>query len=300
MTHDTDRVLTEVDNAIDELVAFAADLVRIPSVNPTTSSSPNRSVPNASASGTVARTGSRSPPSAERGTAVCRSSGRTRSSRWRPSSRRCAGSSGPRSAMRRTTMPVVPDGARMATLNLNAIQGGQAGEPFQTPCVAERCTAVFDRRFLIEEEFDQLKAEIVDLVDRTIVAFPGRQHVLRDLMVVPPVQTPSDAAVVGALGDGIRRVLGRGPELVASPGTYDHKHVARIAGIRAVRRLRARRLGVGAPARRVVRYRGSRQRDEGPRAHDSSTRRARLPLSTAPRNHSVAYVPTCPHGPLNT
>jgi succinyl-diaminopimelate desuccinylase len=26
-------------------------------------------------------------------------------------------------------------------------------------------------------------------------------------------------------------VLGRTPELIASPGTYDHKHVARIAGV---------------------------------------------------------------------
>ncbi len=26
-------------------------------------------------------------------------------------------------------------------------------------------------------------------------------------------------------------VLGHSPELVASPGTYDHKHVARIAGV---------------------------------------------------------------------
>ena len=138
---------------------------------------------------------------------------------------------GPALAERRTTMPVVPDGARVATLNLNAIQGGQAGEAVQTPCVAERCTAVFDRRVLIEEEFDQVKAEIVDLVDRTLAAFPGRRHVLRDLMVVPPVQTASDAAVVGALGDGIRQILGREPQLVASPGTYDHKHVARVAGI---------------------------------------------------------------------
>ena len=37
--------------------------------------------------------------------------------------------------------------------------------------------------------------------------------------------------MVSALGDAIRRVLGTSPILVASPGTYDHKHVARIAGI---------------------------------------------------------------------
>ncbi len=34
-----------------------------------------------------------------------------------------------------------------------------------------------------------------------------------------------------ALGDSIGEVLGREATLVASPGTYDHKHVARIAGV---------------------------------------------------------------------
>jgi len=37
--------------------------------------------------------------------------------------------------------------------------------------------------------------------------------------------------VIGALAHAIQSVLGRRAELIASPGTYDHKHVARIAGI---------------------------------------------------------------------
>jgi succinyl-diaminopimelate desuccinylase len=52
---------------------------------------------------------------------------------------------------RETRMPVVPPGSRRATLNVNAVSGGQAGEAVQTPCVADRCTAIFDRRFLPEE-----------------------------------------------------------------------------------------------------------------------------------------------------
>src|SRR5690606_23510244 len=39
------------------------------------------------------------------------------------------------------------------------------------------------------------------------------------------------APVIGALGRAIADVLGREATLVASPGTYDHKHVARVAGI---------------------------------------------------------------------
>jgi succinyl-diaminopimelate desuccinylase len=50
-------------------------------------------------------------------------------------------------------------------------------------------------------------------------------------MVVHPTRTPDDSPVISALEGSIQRVLGRRAELIASPGTYDHKHVARIAGI---------------------------------------------------------------------
>jgi succinyl-diaminopimelate desuccinylase len=134
-------------------------------------------------------------------------------------------------ARRITGMPVVPEGARHATININAIEGGQRIDGIQTPCVADRCRAVFDRRFLIEEGFAATREEIEQLVARTVAALPGVEHEIRDLMVVDPVQTPRDSPVVGALGGAIRQVLGTTASLVASPGTYDHKHVARIAGI---------------------------------------------------------------------
>ena len=50
-------------------------------------------------------------------------------------------------------------------------------------------------------------------------------------MVVHPVETPSDSPVIGALDDAIQLVLGKPAERIASPGTYDQKHVARIAGV---------------------------------------------------------------------
>jgi succinyl-diaminopimelate desuccinylase len=55
---------------------------------------------------------------------------------------------------------------------------------------------------------------------------------LRDLMVVHPMRTPAGSPVVAALHRGIAHVLGRPASEVASPGTYDHKHFDRIAGIR--------------------------------------------------------------------
>jgi succinyl-diaminopimelate desuccinylase len=136
----------------------------------------------------------------------------------------------PSLASRRTAVPVVPPGARHATINVNGIEGGQAVDGIQTPCVADLCRAVFDRRFLIEEGFDATKQEIKELI-ALAAQESGVRFDLRDLMVVHPTRTPDDSPVIAALDQSIQRVLGRRAELIASPGTYDHKHVARIAGV---------------------------------------------------------------------
>jgi succinyl-diaminopimelate desuccinylase len=132
---------------------------------------------------------------------------------------------------RRTEVPVVPDGARYATININGIDGGQPVDGMQTPCVADRCRAVFDRRFLIEEGFDATRAEIEALVDRAGSLAAGITFELRDVMVVHPTRTPDDSPLIAALATAIDGVLGKPASIVASPGTYDQKHVARIAGI---------------------------------------------------------------------
>jgi succinyl-diaminopimelate desuccinylase len=137
----------------------------------------------------------------------------------------------PALASRRTAVPVVPPGARHATININAIDGGQAVGGIQTPCIADLCRAVFDRRFLIEEGFDAAKAEVERLVKRVSAQAAGVRFEIRDLMVVHPTRTPDDSPVIAALDRSMRRILGKPAELVASPGTYDHKHVARIAGV---------------------------------------------------------------------
>jgi len=134
-------------------------------------------------------------------------------------------------AGRTTAMPVVPPGAAAATLNVNALEGGQAVGGIQTPCVADRCRAVFDRRFLIEEGFEATRAEVVALLDGLAARVPGLRYDLADLMVVHPTLAPADGPLVRTLQRSVREVLGREPALVASPGTYDQKHVSRIAGI---------------------------------------------------------------------
>ncbi len=110
-------------------------------------------------------------------------------------------------------------------------EGDPAVPPLQTPCVADRAEAVFDRRFLIEESFDDVKAEIEALLEDAREGDPGRRYDLVDLLVVEPTMTPRGSPLVGALERAIRRIVGSEATLVASPGTYDHKHVARIAGV---------------------------------------------------------------------
>jgi succinyl-diaminopimelate desuccinylase len=132
---------------------------------------------------------------------------------------------------RRTGVPVVPAGARQATINVNGIDGGQPVDGIQTPCVADVCRAVFDRRFLIEEGFDATKREVADLVASVAARTNGVRFDVRDLMVVHPTRTPDDSPVIGSLERAIQSVLGRPAQLIASPGTYDHKHVARIANV---------------------------------------------------------------------
>jgi len=139
----------------------------------------------------------------------------------------------PGMARRATSMPVVPDAARYATLNVNGIAGGQPVDAIPSPCVADVCRAVFDRRFLPEEGFEASRAEIVALLEGLAADTPGFRYDIRDLMVVHPVSTPAESPLVRTLDRHVATVLGRPAQHVASPGTYDQKHVERIGGIRS-------------------------------------------------------------------
>jgi len=136
----------------------------------------------------------------------------------------------PHLATKRTTMPVVPEGARQSTMNINSFHGGEqegfSGLP--APCVPDSCRMVIDRRFLIEESLDDVKDEVRAILDRLTRERQGFSYDLEELMEVVPTMTEQDAPVVTAIADGIGRVLNKDPEYVISPGTYDQKHIARI------------------------------------------------------------------------
>ncbi|WP_308915380.1 acetylornithine deacetylase/succinyl-diaminopimelate desuccinylase family protein [Jannaschia sp. LMIT008] len=140
-------------------------------------------------------------------------------------------------AGKRTAMPVVPEGARSSTLNLNAIHGG---EPVQedgytglpSACVPDRCVLTIDRRFLIEEDIAQVKREVTDVMERVRARRPDFRYEIRDLFEVMPTMTPPDAPIVDVVRGAVRDVLGREAEFVVSPGTYDQKHIDRIGRLK--------------------------------------------------------------------
>ncbi|MCB1330835.1 MAG: acetylornithine deacetylase/succinyl-diaminopimelate desuccinylase family protein [Maritimibacter sp.] len=140
-------------------------------------------------------------------------------------------------ANKRTEMPVVPEGAKQSTLNVNSIHGGEpVPEPgftgYPAPCVADRCTIVIDRRFLIEENISDVKDEVRALMERVKSDRPGFSYEIRDMHEVVPSMTEPDAPVVRSTAAAIEKVLGARPDYVVSPGTYDQKHIDRIGRLK--------------------------------------------------------------------
>ena len=131
-------------------------------------------------------------------------------------------------AERHTAMPVEPPGARSPSININAISGGQPATELQTPCVADSCHAILDRRFIMEESSPQVRREIVEILEKLRKSDPDFRYQLTDLLTVEPVLTDARSALVTTLSSAIRDVRQIDPPLIASPGTYDQKHVMRL------------------------------------------------------------------------
>ena len=134
---------------------------------------------------------------------------------------------------KKTTMPVVPDGAKESTLNINSIHGGEAEQEedytgLPSPNVPDRCRIVIDRRFLIEEKLPEVKSEIYELLNNLKENRQNFDFEIRDMHEVHPIMAPKDAPVVTTISNAIKDVLGKTAEQVVSPGTYDQKHIDRI------------------------------------------------------------------------
>ncbi|WP_298982546.1 acetylornithine deacetylase/succinyl-diaminopimelate desuccinylase family protein [uncultured Roseibium sp.] len=143
----------------------------------------------------------------------------------------------PALAQKRTDMPVVPEGARQSTLNINSIHGGQSegDEDFTglpSPCVPDSCRVVIDRRFLLEENIEDVQAEIRDLLEGVEKKRENFRYDLKELHRVLPTMTDKDAPVVKTVAKAIAQTMGKEAEYVVSPGTYDQKHIDRIGKLK--------------------------------------------------------------------
>ncbi|MCM2562559.1 acetylornithine deacetylase/succinyl-diaminopimelate desuccinylase family protein [Lutimaribacter sp. EGI FJ00015] len=139
----------------------------------------------------------------------------------------------PALAMKRTDMPVVPEGAKQSTLNINSIHGGENEQAadytgLPSPCVPDSCRMVIDRRFLIEEDIDEVQAEIHAILQAVKERRATFTYDVRELQRVLPSMTEKSAPVVQTVARAISDVMGRDAQYVVSPGTYDQKHIDRI------------------------------------------------------------------------
>ncbi len=143
----------------------------------------------------------------------------------------------PSLAKKRTAMPVVPDGARQSTMNINSFHGGlpestadYTGLP--SALVPDRCRMVIDRRFLMEESLEEVRSELRGILEAVKSRRKSFDYSLSELFSVLPTMTDKNAPVVGAVAAAIRTQLGCEPEFVVSPGTYDQKHIDRIGRLK--------------------------------------------------------------------
>lgn len=140
----------------------------------------------------------------------------------------------PAMAARYTEMPVVPEGAKQSTLNINSIHGGQeeGADGLPSPCVPDSCRMIIDRRFLVEEDLSQVKGEVTTILDRLETSREGFKYEIRDMLEVIPSMTDINSPVVTATAEAIETVLGKKADFVCSPGTYDQKHIDRIGNLK--------------------------------------------------------------------
>ena len=140
-------------------------------------------------------------------------------------------------ASRRTRMPVIPEGARASTMNINSIHGGQTeivrdDTSLPAHCVPDSCRIVIDRRYLAEETHKEVAGQVASILDDLEETRHNFRYALRELNHVAPSMTDRNAPVVTTVANAIEAVMKKQPAFVASPGSYDQKHIDRIGRLK--------------------------------------------------------------------
>ena len=136
-----------------------------------------------------------------------------------------------------TKMPVIPEGAKNSTMNINSIHGGQIEPDSETNalpshCVPDSCRIIVDRRFLIEENVEDVKGEVENILENIKSRRPNFEYEVTELNRVIPSMTEKDAPIVKSIAASVEKVIGKKAEYVASPGSYDQKHIDRIGTLK--------------------------------------------------------------------
>ena len=136
-----------------------------------------------------------------------------------------------------TKMPVIPEGAKNSTMNINSIHGGQIEPDSETNalpshCVPDSCRIIVDRRFLIEENVEEVKGEVENILENIKSRRPNFEYEVTELNRVIPSMTEKDAPIVKSIAASVEKVIGKKAEYVASPGSYDQKHIDRIGTLK--------------------------------------------------------------------
>ena len=134
-------------------------------------------------------------------------------------------------------MPVVPEAAKNPSINIQSIHSGEAKGDFEnvgmpTPCVPDRCVITIDRRFLIEENLNDVKSEIYTLMEKVKERRENFEYEIKELFSVHPSMTKKTSKIVDVVSQSIIETMGMSPEFVISPGTYDQKHIDRIGQLK--------------------------------------------------------------------
>ena len=91
---------------------------------------------------------------------------------------------------------------------------------------------MIDRRYLVEETLDQVRDEVTALLEGLRETRPDFEYELTELNSVIPSMTEKTAPVVETVAKAIEDVMGKPPTYVASPGSYDQKHIDRIGKLK--------------------------------------------------------------------
>ncbi|MDG2372998.1 MAG: M20/M25/M40 family metallo-hydrolase, partial [Paracoccaceae bacterium] len=86
--------------------------------------------------------------------------------------------------------------------------------------------------FLIEENVEEVKAEIENLLEGIKSRRPKFTYEVTELNRVIPSMTDKNAPIVKSIATSIEKVIGKSPDYVASPGSYDQKHIDRIGTLK--------------------------------------------------------------------